>query len=118
MVFQSRNLFRHMTALGNVVVSPLKGHDEGRRQAEERGCELLNLVGLLHEADEYPARLSGGQQQRVALAMTRDGMTMVCVTHEMGFARGSRTESCSWIAAAPSNRVRLRTCSSREAVTG
>lgn len=120
MVFQSYNLFPHMTSLGNVVVGPVKVKGEGRRQAEERGRELLNLVGLLHKADEYPARLSGGQQQRVAIAralamnpkimlfdevtsaldpelvgevleamqrLARDGMTMVCVTHEMHFAR-------------------------------
>jgi ABC-type polar amino acid transport system ATPase subunit len=121
MVFQQFNLFPHMTALGNVMEGPLtvKGMDEA--QARHLSMEVLNTVGLVEKAHEYPIRLSGGQQQRVAiaraLAMEPDvmlfdeptsaldpeligevlavmrslatdlHMTMVVVTHEMGFAR-------------------------------
>jgi polar amino acid transport system ATP-binding protein len=120
MVFQRFNLFPHLTALGNVTVGPVHVKKVGRRQAEEKGRELLAKVGLSAKADSYPAQLSGGQQQRVAIAralamdpklmlfdeptsaldpelvgevleamksLAGEGMTMIVVTHEMGFAR-------------------------------
>jgi ABC-type polar amino acid transport system ATPase subunit len=120
MVFQSFNLFPHMTALDNIMLAPLKVKRLGRAAAEQTARALLERVGLRDKADAYPANLSGGQQQRVAIAralamqprimlfdeptsaldpeminevldvmtsLARDGMTMMCVTHEMGFAR-------------------------------
>jgi glutamate transport system ATP-binding protein len=120
MVFQSFNLFPHMTALENIMLAPLKVRRLSRADAEQRARGLLERVGLREKADAYPANLSGGQQQRVAIAralamqprimlfdeptsaldpeminevldvmtsLARDGMTMMCVTHEMGFAR-------------------------------
>jgi len=68
MVFQSYNLFPHMTALANVAMAPRVVHGLDRRTAEERSRELLERVGLADRADAYPDRLSGGQQQRVAIA--------------------------------------------------
>jgi polar amino acid transport system ATP-binding protein len=120
MVFQRFNLFPHMTALENVVEAPVTVRKRTRREAAERGEELLARVGLADKAHTYPAQLSGGQQQRVAIAralamqpklmlfdeptsaldpelvgevldairgLARDGMTMIVVTHEIGFAR-------------------------------
>ena len=120
MVFQRFNLFPHMTALGNVTEAPVKVRGLRREDAERRGRELLDRVGLADKADTYPSQLSGGQQQRVAIAralamdpklmlfdeptsaldpelvgdvldamrqLAADGMTMIVVTHEMGFAR-------------------------------
>ncbi|MGN6325085.1 amino acid ABC transporter ATP-binding protein [Pseudolysinimonas sp.] len=120
MVFQHFNLFPHLTALENVVEAPIRVKGVGRREAMERGRELLVRVGLGSHVDHYPAQLSGGQQQRVAIAralamepklmlfdeptsaldpelvgevldvmreLAATGMTMVVVTHEMGFAR-------------------------------
>jgi glutamate transport system ATP-binding protein len=120
MVFQSFNLFPHMTALENIMLAPMKVRRLGRLDAEQGARTLLDRVGLREKADSYPANLSGGQQQRVAIAralamqpkimlfdeptsaldpeminevldvmtaLARDGMTMMCVTHEMGFAR-------------------------------
>lgn len=120
MVFQLFNLFPHKTALGNILLAPLKVKNMARDQAEELGRTLLAKVGLTDKAEVYPAQLSGGQQQRVAIAralamqpkvmlfdeptsaldpemvgevlavmkdLAREGMTMVVVTHEMGFAR-------------------------------
>jgi polar amino acid transport system ATP-binding protein len=120
MVFQSFNLFPHMTALENVALAPTRVRGVGRREARERGTELLERVGLSDKLDVYPLALSGGQQQRVAIAralamepklmlfdeptsaldpelvgdvldamrqLARDGMTMIVVTHEVGFAR-------------------------------
>jgi polar amino acid transport system ATP-binding protein len=120
MVFQRFNLFPHMTALQNVVEAPIGVLGEGRRDAQERGVELLARVGLKDKVSFYPAQLSGGQQQRVAIAralamrpklmlfdeptsaldpelvgevldvmrgLAADGMTMIVVTHEIGFAR-------------------------------
>ena len=120
MVFQSFNLFAHKTILENVTLAPTRVRRQGRGQAEARARELLERVGVAHQADKYPAQLSGGQQQRVAIAralamdpkvilfdeptsaldpeminevldvmtsLAREGMTMVVVTHEMGFAR-------------------------------
>ncbi len=68
MVFQSFNLFPHMTALENITVGPIKVRGEKRKTAEDRGRELLSRVGLLDKRDVYPRKLSGGQSQRVAIA--------------------------------------------------
>jgi len=68
MVFQSFNLFPHMTVLSNVTLAPRVVHRSSRSAAEERGRELPARVGLSEKADAYPDRLSGGQQQRVAIA--------------------------------------------------
>ena len=120
MVFQSFNLFAHKTILENVTLGPIKVRKVGKAAAEKRALELLERVGVAHQAEKYPAQLSGGQQQRVAIArslamdpkvmlfdeptsaldpemitevldvmteLARSGMTMVVVTHEMGFAR-------------------------------
>lgn len=120
MVFQSFNLFAHMTALQNIMEAPVQLKRESRSNAEEHARELLGKVGLSQKADCYPLQLSGGQQQRIAIAralamrpklmlfdeptsaldpeivgevlevmrvLANDGMTMVVVTHEMGFAR-------------------------------
>ncbi|MEU8268161.1 amino acid ABC transporter ATP-binding protein [Sphaerisporangium sp. NPDC049002] len=120
MVFQSFNLFAHKTILENVTLGPVKVRGIPRDQADKRGMELLQRVGIDGQAGKYPAQLSGGQQQRTAIAralamdpkmilfdeptsaldpemvqevldvmigLARDGMTMVVVTHEMGFAR-------------------------------
>jgi glutamate transport system ATP-binding protein len=120
MVFQSFNLFAHKTILDNVTLAPLKVRKVKKAEAEKRGLELLERVGIANQSDKYPAQLSGGQQQRAAIAralamkpkvmlfdeptsaldpemvqevldvmttLAREGMTMLVVTHEMGFAR-------------------------------
>ena len=120
MVFQSFNLFSHKTILENVTMGPIKVRGQRPAAAKERAMELLERVGVDHQAAKYPAQLSGGQQQRVAIArslamepkimlfdeptsaldpeminevldvmttLARSGMTMIVVTHEMGFAR-------------------------------
>jgi polar amino acid transport system ATP-binding protein len=120
MVFQSFNLYPHMTVLQNITLAPTKVKGWSAREAEKVAKELLDRVGIPDKAGVYPANLSGGQQQRVAIAralamkpkvmlfdeptsaldpeminevlevmtdLARDGMTMVVVTHEMGFAR-------------------------------
>jgi len=120
MVFQSFNLYPHMTALRNITLAPMKVRGLARAAAEASAHELLRKVGIPEKAASYPAELSGGQQQRVAIArslamrpkvmlfdeatsaldpevihevlsvmldLAREGMTMVVVTHEMGFAR-------------------------------
>lgn len=120
MVFQSFNLFAHKTILENVTLGPIKVRGVKKEAAEQRARELLDRVGVGHQAAKYPAQLSGGQQQRVAIAralamepkvmlfdeptsaldpemisevlevmvdLAERGMTMVVVTHEMGFAR-------------------------------
>lgn len=120
MVFQSFNLFPHMTALENVIEGLITVKKVPKNDAEILGEKLLSKVGLLEKKNEYPSRLSGGQQQRVAIArslamepqimlfdeptsaldpelvgevlgvmqdLAREGMTMVVVSHEMGFAR-------------------------------
>jgi ABC-type polar amino acid transport system ATPase subunit len=120
MVFQSFNLFPHMTALQNIVLAPVKVKRMAAAEAETVARRLLERVGIPDKADHYPASLSGGQQQRVAIAralamqprvmlfdeptsaldpeminevldvmtsLAKDGMTMIVVTHEMGFAR-------------------------------
>jgi polar amino acid transport system ATP-binding protein len=68
MVFQRFNLFPHKTALGNVTMSPMLVRGTPKEEAEKNGLEMLESVGLLDKAYEYPSRLSGGQQQRVAIA--------------------------------------------------
>jgi cystine transport system ATP-binding protein len=68
MVFQSFNLFPHMTALGNVIEGLVSVKGIGKAAAREQGRALLHRVGLLEKADDYPGRLSGGQKQRVAIA--------------------------------------------------
>ena len=120
MVFQSFNLFAHKTILENVTLAPIKVRKMSRADADRRGMEMLDRVGIADQAGKMPAQLSGGQQQRVAIArslamtpklilmdeptsaldpeminevldvmvgLAKDGMTMVVVTHEMGFAR-------------------------------
>jgi len=122
MVFQSFNLYPHMTALGNVALALRKVVGQSRAEADTAGHAALARVGLADRADHYPSQLSGGQQQRVAIARAialeprvmlfdeptsaldpelvgsvlavmrslRDsGMTMVVVSHEMGFARAA-----------------------------
>ncbi|MGH3430013.1 MAG: amino acid ABC transporter ATP-binding protein [Mycobacteriales bacterium] len=122
MVFQSFNLFAHKTILRNVTLGPIKVRKAAKAQANKEALELLERVGIAHQADKYPAQLSGGQQQRAAIAraramhpkvllfdeptsaldpemisevldvmtdLARDGMTMIVVTHEMGFARSA-----------------------------
>lgn len=120
MVFQSFNLFPHMTVLDNITLAPLKVRKISKEEAKKTALELLAKVGLADKADNYPDQLSGGQKQRVAIAralamkpkvmlfdeptsaldpemvgevlgvmkqLAQEGMTMVVVTHEMGFAR-------------------------------
>jgi len=126
MVFQSFNLFPHLTALENVNLAQKRVRKKDKASATQRSLELLQMVGIADKANSYPAQLSGGQQQRVAIAralamapkvmlfdeptsaldpeminevldvmktLARSGMTMVVVTHEMGFAR----EVSDWV---------------------
>jgi len=119
-VFQSFNLFPHMTVLHNVTLAPRNVRHRPKKQAEEKAMQLLERVGIPEQAEKYPAQLSGGQQQRVAIAralamepkimlfdeptsaldpemikevldvmreLARSGMTMIVVTHEIGFAK-------------------------------
>ena len=120
MVFQSFNLFPHMTALENVIEAPVRVKKESVTVASDRARALLDRVGLGDRLDAHPRQLSGGQQQRVAIAralamqpklmlfdeptsaldpelvgdvlnvmrsLAEEGMTMIAVTHEKGFAR-------------------------------
>jgi polar amino acid transport system ATP-binding protein len=120
MVFQSFNLFPHLSVLGNITIAPRKLRGLSAAAAEAAARRLLDKVGLAHKADAYPMTLSGGQKQRVAIAralamepqvmlfdeptsaldpelvgevlqvmkdLAAEGMTMMVVTHEMGFAR-------------------------------
>ncbi len=120
MVFQTFNLFPHMTILKNLTIAPMKLQHKSREEAEKTAMELLARVGLADRADAYPNQLSGGQKQRIAIVralcmkpdvmlfdeptsaldpemvgevlgvmreLAREKMTMVVVTHEMGFAR-------------------------------
>jgi len=120
MVFQSFNLFPHLTILENCTLAPIWARGMPRKQAEELAMHFLARVRIPEQASKYPGQLSGGQQQRVAIAralcmspkvmlfdeptsaldpemvkevldtmvgLAADGMTMICVTHEMGFAR-------------------------------
>ena len=105
MVFQSFNLFPHLSVLDNITLAPRKVLKMDRKKAEELGMELLERVGLADKAKNRPPQLSGGQQQRVAIArldpemikevldvmtdLAHEGMTMLLVTHEMGFARAA-----------------------------
>ena len=66
-VFQSFNLFPHMTVMQNIVLAPRKNRGLSKHEAEAKARELLDRIGLLEKADEFPDRLSGGQQQRVAI---------------------------------------------------
>ena len=93
MVFQHFNLFPNKTVLENLTMAPIKIKKTPKAEAEAKAMALLQRVGLADRANDYPAQLSGGQKQRVAMKeLAQSGMTMVVVTHEMGFARevGSR----------------------------
>jgi ABC-type polar amino acid transport system ATPase subunit len=120
MVFQSFNLFPHLTVMDNITLAPRRLRNMTRAQAEVVALDLLGKVGLVEQARKYPHQISGGQAQRVAIAralamqpkvmlfdeptsaldpemikevldvmkdLARSGMTMIVVTHEMGFAR-------------------------------
>ena len=81
MVFQQFNLFPHLTIKENIKLAPVTLKLMTEEEADKKALELLERVGLPDKADAYPKQLSGGQQ------LADDGMTMVVVTHEMGFAR-------------------------------
>ena len=120
MVFQNFELFPHMSIVGNLTIAQTKVLGRDQAEAEVKGLQLLDRVGLKAHAHKFPGQLSGGQQQRVAIAralamdpicmlfdeptsaldpemvnevldvmteLAQEGMTMMCVTHEMGFAR-------------------------------
>ena len=120
MVFQSFNLFPHLTVLDNLCLAPQQVRKMPRKEAEEFAMALLERVKIPEQADKFPGQLSGGQQQRVAIAralcmnpqvmlfdeptsaldpemikevldvmigLAESGMTMICVSHEMGFAK-------------------------------
>ena len=120
MVFQSFNLFPHLSVVENCMLAPMKVRGLSQEEARDRALSVLRKVRIHDQANKYPAQLSGGQQQRVAIAralcmqpkimlfdeptsaldpemvkevletmvqLAREGMTMLCVTHEMGFAR-------------------------------
>ena len=120
MVFQSFNLFPHLTVMQNITLAPIWVRKKSKTEAEEKAMELLERVGIPEQADKFPGQLSGGQQQRVAIAralamepkimlfdeptsaldpemikevldvmkeLAKSGMTMIVVTHEMGFAK-------------------------------
>ena len=125
MVFQDFNLFAHLTALGNITLGLRKVRGMDKAAAQEKGYEHLEQVGLLDQADSYPAELSGGQKQRVGIAralamdpklllfdeptsaldpelvgevvevmrdLAAEGITMLVVSHEMGFARSAASD--------------------------
>jgi general L-amino acid transport system ATP-binding protein len=127
MVFQSFNLFPHLTVMQNVTLAPRNVRRWPRKKSEEVGMQLLERVGIPEQAHKYPAQLSGGQQQRVAIAralamqpkimlfdeptsaldpemikevldameeLAQSGMTMIVVTHEIGFARHVADRVC------------------------
>ena len=120
MVFQSFNLFPHLTVMQNITLAQIWVRKKNRAEAEEKAIELLERVGIPEQAQKFPGQLSGGQQQRVAIAralamepkimlfdeptsaldpemikevldvmkeLAQSGMTMIVVTHEMGFAK-------------------------------
>ena len=90
MVFQHFNLFSNLNILDNITLAPVELKKMSKQEAEEKAYQLLDRVGLKDKAKAFPSQLSGGQKQRVAIAraqLAEDGMTMVIVTHEMGFAR-------------------------------
>ena len=122
MVFQSFNLFPHLTVLENITLAPIKVKKISKAEAEKKAMALLKRVGLEDKANQKPHQLSGGQQQRVAIAralamepkamlfdeptsalapemikevldvmlsLAKSGMTMLLVTHEMGFAKAA-----------------------------
>jgi len=122
MVFQSFNLFPHLSAMGNITIAPRIVKKMSKEEAEAVGLRLLERVGLVDKVKAYPDQLSGGQQQRVAIAralamnpkvmlfdeptsaldpemikevldvmvqLAHEGMTMLVVSHEMGFARAA-----------------------------
>jgi polar amino acid transport system ATP-binding protein len=122
MVFQSFNLFPHLTVLDNIMLAQQIVRKRSKDEAEQIGRQLLSKVGIHEKAEAFPAQLSGGQQQRVAIAralamnpkimlfdeptsaldpemiqevldvmmdLAKEGMTMVVVSHEMGFARAA-----------------------------
>jgi len=126
MVFQSFNLFPHMTVLENVMLAQQLVRKSSKTVAKSVSMELLEKVGIQDKIDSYPGQLSGGQQQRVAIAralamkpkvmlfdeatsaldpemigevldvmktLANEGMTMICVTHELGFAQ----EVSDWV---------------------
>ncbi|HEY4192326.1 MAG TPA: amino acid ABC transporter ATP-binding protein [Mesorhizobium sp.] len=82
-VFQSYNLFPHMTVLQNVTLAPIKVLGEDRHEAEARAISFLKRIGLEHKANEYPDRLSGGQQQRVAIVRAMAMGPMVLLLDEI-----------------------------------
>jgi ABC-type polar amino acid transport system ATPase subunit len=120
MVFQSFNLFPHLTVVENLTIGPIRNKLVSKSEANERAMHYLERVHIAEQAEKYPPQLSGGQQQRVAIArslclqpkimlfdeptsaldpemiagvldvmieLAEGGMTMICVTHEIGFAR-------------------------------
>ena len=120
MVFQSFNLFPHLTVLQNITLAPTWVRKKSKSESEQKAMELLERVGIPEQANKFPVQLSGGQQQRVAIAralamepkimlfdeptsaldpemikevldamvnLAKAGMTMIVVTHEMGFAK-------------------------------
>ena len=120
MVFQSFNLFPHMSVIENLTIGPIRNKGISKQEATETAMHFLERVHIAEQADKFPPQLSGGQQQRVAIArslclkpkimlfdeptsaldpemiagvldvmteLAEEGMTMICVTHEMGFAR-------------------------------
>ena len=89
MVFQHFNLFPNYTVLQNMTLAPTMLKKMSKAEAVKKAEQLLDRVGLLDKKDVYPVTLSGGQKQRVAIAraLAMNPMTMVVVTHEMGFAR-------------------------------
>ena len=122
MVFQSFNLFPHLSVMENITLAPIKVKKKSKAEAERDATDLLKLVGLEEKAQVFPPQLSGGQQQRVAIAralamnpkvmlfdeptsaldpemikevldvmlkLAKSGMTMLLVTHEMGFAKAA-----------------------------
>jgi polar amino acid transport system ATP-binding protein len=82
-VFQSFNLFPHMTVLENVTLAPLRVLRQSRQEAETKAMALLTRIGLAHKAKEYPDRLSGGQQQRVAIVRALAMGPMVMLLDEI-----------------------------------
>ena len=87
MCFQHFNLFPHLTILENCTLAPIWVRKTPKKEAEETAMHFLEKVKIPDQANKYPGQLSGGQQQRVAIARSLCMRPMLCVTHEMGFAR-------------------------------